>query len=67
MTIDWPFIWRQANAIVALLVALLIALTSIPVRVWIGNYTLVGRSEVIVNLVLLVVLINSRGNITGKR
>lgn len=90
MTIDWPYMWLQFNAVVGLVVALLIyfyerngarhkpfisllawlamiALISIPVRVWFGNYTVVDRSEVIVNVVLLVVMINSRGNITGKR
>lgn len=45
----------------------MIALISIPIRIWIGNYCVVDRSEVIVNFILLLVMLNSRGNITGRR
>lgn len=45
----------------------MIALISIPIRIWVGNYSVVDRSEVIVNFILLLVMLNSRGNITGRR
>ncbi|WMY72747.1 phage holin family protein [Buttiauxella selenatireducens] len=45
----------------------MIALISIPIRVWVGNYDIADRSEVIVNFILLLVMLNSRGNITGRR
>lgn len=40
---------------------------SIPIRIWVGDYTVIDRSELVVNLGFLVVMILSRGNITGKR
>jgi hypothetical protein len=90
MIVDASFIWLQANAVISLATAMIIAtyqrtdtrhklhysiiawlamvaLISIPIRVWVGNYTIVDRSEVIVNFILLLVMLNSRGNITGKR
>ena len=49
--------------------AYLLALSffSIPIRIWIGDYPVVDRSELVVNIGFLVVMILSRGNITGKR
>ncbi|MNZ29949.1 hypothetical protein D3C78_472050 [compost metagenome] len=40
---------------------------SIPIRIWVGDYPVIDRSELVVNLGFLVVMILSRGNITGKR
>ncbi|QLZ59568.1 phage holin family protein [Citrobacter freundii] len=51
------------------LLAYVLALSffSIPIRIWIGDYQVVDRSELVVNIGFLVVMILSRGNITGKR
>ncbi|HDR2380118.1 TPA: phage holin family protein [Enterobacter kobei] len=46
---------------------LALAFLSIPVRIWVGDYPFIDRSEMVVNLGFLVVMIISRGNITGKR
>lgn len=40
---------------------------SIPIRIWVGDHPVIDRSELVVNLGFLVVMILSRGNITGKR
>lgn len=46
---------------------LALAFLSIPIRIWVGDYLFIDRSELVVNLGFLVVMIISRGNITGKR
>lgn len=46
---------------------LALAFLSIPIRIWVGDYPVIDRSELVVNLGFLVVMIISRGNVTGKR
>lgn len=40
---------------------------SIPIRIWVGDYPVIDRSELVVNIGFLIVMLLSRGNITGKR
>lgn len=46
---------------------LALSLFSIPIRIWIGDYPVVDRSELVVNIGFMVVMVFSRGNVTGKR
>lgn len=51
----------------ALAYLLAMAFFSIPIRIWFGDYLYIDRSELVVNIGFLIVMILSRGNITGKR
>lgn len=51
----------------ALAYLLALAFFSIPIRIWVGDYLYIDRSELVVNIGFLIVMILSRGNITGKR
>ncbi|WP_336658262.1 phage holin family protein [Leclercia adecarboxylata] len=46
---------------------LALAFLSIPIRIWVGSYPVIDPSELVVNIGFMVVMIISRGNITGKR
>ena len=46
---------------------LALAFLSIPIRIWVGSYPVIDRSELVVNIGFMVVMIISRGNVTGKR
>ncbi|WP_418939556.1 phage holin family protein [Silvania confinis] len=58
---------KRHYSALAYLLALALAFYSIPIRIWVGDYLYIDRSELVVNIGFLIVMILSRGNIIGKR